>query len=161
MTKTVFLDRDGVLNIRSDTYVKTPDEFIILPNIASFIKKLKDAGYQIIVVTNQSCVNRGLTTNENVNKIHSKLQNHLRENNLALDAIYYCPHRPDENCGCRKPKTGLFENATKDFEIDPKESWMIGDTDSDMESGKKFGCKTIKIDKNTSFEDAINIILNS
>ena len=141
--KAIFLDRDGVINKKRDDYVKTIDELEIIPNINSFIKKMHDNGFLIIVISNQSAINRGLTTHEVVNEIHSKIQSFLIQNGTRIDQFYYCPNTPFENCDCRKPKTGLLKKAIDDFLIDASSSWMIGDSDSDIIAGRSVGCKTI------------------
>ena len=161
LSKAVFLDRDGVINKERKDYVKTIDELEILPNIDHHIKLLKDAGYLIIVISNQSAINRGLTNHENVNKIHNSIQEFLKAHNTNIDAFYYCPHRPDENCECRKPKPGLLLRASSELGIDLKNSWFIGDYDSDMEAATQSGCKSLKIDENLSISSAVNQILNS
>ena len=106
--KTVFLDRDGIINKNRPDYVKTIDELEIL-EVAESIKKLKDNGFLVVVISNQSAINRGLTNHENVKQIHSTIQEYLKKNGTKIDAFYYCPHRPDEDCDCRKPKPGLFK----------------------------------------------------
>ncbi len=158
--KTVFLDRDGVINKNRPDYVKTIDELEIL-EVADSIKKLKDNGFLVVVISNQSAINRGLTNHENVKQINSVIQEYLKKNGTQIDAFYYCPHRPDENCECRKPKTSLFKKAIDDWNIDLKSSWLIGDRDSDIQAGQLLGCKTIKIAENSGINDAIQRILNS
>jgi D-glycero-D-manno-heptose 1,7-bisphosphate phosphatase len=113
------------------------------------------------VLTNQSAINRGLTTHEKVNKIHRTIQDFLIENGTSIDSFYYCPHRPDENCDCRKPKPGLFLKAADELKIDLKSSWMIGDRDTDVEAATAAGCKSMKINSNDELDDAVQDILNS
>jgi len=161
LSKAIFLDRDGVINQERHDYVKTIDELEILPDITKPIKLLKDSGFLIVIVSNQSAINRGLTSHKNVKEIHSVIQEYLKKNGIKLDAIYYCPHRPDENCDCRKPKTGLLLKAIEELGIDPRLSWMIGDNDSDIEAAKKVGCNAIKIGDNISLDFAAQRILCS
>ena len=158
--KTVFLDRDGIINKNRPDYVKTIDELEIL-EVAESIKKLKDNGFLVVVISNQSAINRGLTNHENVKQIHSTIQEYLKKNGTKIDAFYYCPHRPDEDCDCRKPKPGLFKKAIAELKIDPKSSWLVGDRDSDIQAGQSVGCKTIKIAENARLNEAIQRILNS
>lgn len=160
LNKTVFLDRDGVINKNRSDYVKTIDELEIL-DVADSIKKLKDNGFLVVVISNQSAINRGLTNHENVKQIHSAIQEYLKNKGTQIDAFYYCPHRPDEDCACRKPKLGLFKKAISDLKIDVKSSWLIGDRDSDIQAGQSVGCKTIKTAENSRLNDAIQKILNS
>lgn len=160
LRKAVFLDRDGVINKERSDYVKTVEELMIL-DVADPIKKLRDNDYLVVVITNQSAVNRGLTNHQNIAMIHYAIQEYVKKNGTQIDAFYYCPHRPDENCNCRKPKPGLLKKATSDLNIDLKSSWMIGDRESDMEAAKFAGCKSIKISSNTGLNDAVESILNS
>lgn len=159
--KAIFLDRDGVINKEKSTYVKTVSELEIFPNVENSVRKLKDAGFLIIVVTNQSAINRGLTNHHNISEIHSNIQEHFKKNNTSIDGFYYCPHRPDENCSCRKPKPGLLLKAADELKIDLKSSWMIGDNDSDVEAAESAGCRSIKINHDVSFATAVQQILNS
>ena len=160
-SKSVFLDRDGVLNKNKDDYVKNISELEIFPYISESIKKLQSVGFKIIVITNQSAINRGLMTEKNLNEIHEKIQSFLILHNTKIDYFYYCPHTPDENCSCRKPKTGLLLKAINDFSIDVDNSWFIGDRDSDIQAGQSVGCKTLKIQNNFDLEKAVNLILKS
>ncbi len=161
LCKAVFLDRDGVINKERSDYVKTVDELVILDDIANPIKKLKDNGFLVVVITNQSAINRGLTTHQHVENIHSVIQEHLKKKGTRIDAFYYCPHRPDEHCNCRKPKLGLLNKAIDDLKIDVKSSWMIGDRDSDIEAARVVGCNSIKITSNSGLNNAVQSILNS
>ena len=161
MNKAIFLDRDGVLNKERKDYVKSLEELEIFPQIVQPIKKFNELGYLVIVITNQSAINRGLTTHENVIKIHQHIQEFLISQKAKIDDFYYCPHRPDENCDCRKPKPSLLEKAAEDLKIDLKLSWMIGDRDSDMEAAQQAGCKSIKIDEDGEIKNAVEDILKS
>ena len=158
--KTVFVDRDGVINQERSDYVKSISELEIYPNVAKNIKLLKDAGFLVIVITNQSAVNRGIITHEMVSQIHDSIQDHLKKYGTFLDGFYYCPHTPNENCNCRKPKSGLLEKAILELNIDLNSSWMIGDSDSDIEAADSIGCKAIKINDNFSLDNAVEKILN-
>jgi len=158
--KTVFVDRDGVINQERSDYVKSISELEIYPNVAKNIKSLKDAGFLVIVITNQSAVNRGIITHEIVSQIHDSIQDHLKKYGTFLDGFYYCPHTPDENCNCRKPKSGLLEKAILELNVDLNSSWMIGDSDSDIEAADSVGCKAIKISDSFSLDNAVEKILN-
>jgi len=124
MNKTVFLDRDGVINKKRDDYVKNTKELEVLLSLNTIIEKIKKRKFLVIIITNQSAINRGLTTHKKVQQIHEQIQSNLQNEN-KIDGFFYCPHRPDENCKCRKPKTGLLEKAAKEFDIDFKKSWFI------------------------------------
>ena len=158
--KTVFVDRDGVINQERNDYVKSISELEIYPNVAKNIKSLKDAGFLVIVITNQSAVNRGIVTHETINQIHNSIQDHLKKYGTFLDGFYYCPHTPNENCNCRKPKSGLLQQAILELNIDLNSSWTIGDRDSDIEAANSIGCKAIKINDNFSLDNAVEKILN-
>jgi histidinol-phosphate phosphatase family protein len=142
--KAVFLDRDGVINKNKINYVKSIKELEILPSIGVSIKKLKNNDYFVIVITNQSSI-----------------QKHLQFFNTSIDKFYFCPHMPQENCNCRKPKAGMLMQAISEFNIEPALSWMIGDSDSDIQAGLTAGCRTLKIDDNTNLQLAVDKILNS
>lgn len=161
LNKAVFFDRDGVINKERKDYVKTISELEIFSGIIEPIKKLKGAGFNIIVITNQSAINRGLTTHQKVSEIHSAIQEFLKKNGTQIDSFYYCPHKPDENCLCRKPKPGLILRAADEMQINLKSSWMIGDSDTDIQAALAAGCKYLKINSNYELQDAIQEILNS
>ena len=160
MKKAIFLDRDGVINKRRDDYVKSIGELEIFPFVAEAIKDFHLNDFLVIIITNQSAINRNLTTHEKVKQIHHEIQLHLKKKNTCIDGFYYCPHRPDENCMCRKPKLDLLFNAIKDFNIDPKNSWFIGDSEIDIEAGKSMGCSVIKINEDVNLIKAVKIVVN-
>jgi D,D-heptose 1,7-bisphosphate phosphatase len=151
----IFLDRDGVLNIDTDL-VATPEALEVYPFAPASVKKINDAGYLAIVITNQSVVARNLCTEGGLREIHNKLDTILAQDHAKLDGLYYCPHHPeggfpDENpdykiiCHCRKPKPGMLFDAARDFNLDLSASWFIGDTDRDIIAGKAAGVKTIGV----------------
>ena len=150
MQKAIFLDRDGTLN-PDPGYISRPEDFTLYAGTAAALKDLKEFGYLLILVTNQSGIARGLITPEQLDNIHQKLQQLLSENNLALDAIYVCPHHPDfpyrgiSNCKCRKPAPGMILQAIKDFAIDAKTSYLIGDRSSDVKAAIQAGITPILI----------------
>jgi histidinol-phosphate phosphatase family protein len=160
-SNAVFLDRDGVLNLKKDDYVKNLSELEIFPFIAKSIKKLQQLNFKIIVITNQSAINRGLMNENNLDEIHDEIQSFLSQHGAKIDSFYHCPHTPTENCLCRKPKTGLLLKAIFDYSIDVRNSWFIGDSDSDILAGKSIGCNTIKINNNLNLEQAVELILKN
>ena len=160
MNRAIFFDRDGIINKERLDYVKDISELELFSEFPSIVKPLKDHGFLIIVITNQSAINRGLMTESSLYEIHEKIQNHMKTNGTSIDGFYHCPHRPDENCDCRKPKSGLLIKAANDFCIELKSSWMIGDNDSDIQAGLNVGCQTIKIGKNINLQKAVDKILN-
>ena len=159
-SKTIFVDRDGVINQERSDYVKSISELKIFPNVAKNIKLLKNAGFLVVVITNQSAINRGLTTHDIVDQIHKSIQNYLKKNGTYVDRFYYCPHKPDENCDCRKPKPGLLQQAILELKIDLDSSWMIGDSDSDIDAATSIGCKAIKTNDKFSLDHAVKEILS-
>ncbi|HLO57543.1 MAG TPA: HAD-IIIA family hydrolase [Bacteroidales bacterium] len=151
----VFLDRDGVINTER-SYISKPEELEIYDFTAPAIRKINQAGYVSVVVTNQSAIARNLCTEEDVHTIHKKLETVLGDQGAWLDAIYYCPHHPDKGfpeenpvykieCDCRKPATGMFKKAIEKFSIDPTISYMIGDSERDIQAGFNAGCITIGV----------------
>ena len=161
MKKAIFLDRDGILNKERKDYVKSIEDLELIPNIGNCISKIKKNSFLAIVITNQSVINRGLTSHENIFEIHNFIQKYLKKFNTKIDAFYYCPHRPDEDCVCRKPKSGLILQAAIDYKIDLTQSWMIGDHDIDVECGINAGCNSIKISEPNLLEEKLDYILNS
>jgi len=142
--RAVFIDRDGTINVNVE-YLDTPDNFRMYPTVGEGIKQLRDKGFKIIVVTNQSGIARGYFSHETLEKIHRRMKDEFNKHGVTIDAIYYCPHHPDENCSCRKPKIGMLEKAIKDFDIDARHSFFIGDRMLDVETGYKVGCKTVLV----------------
>lgn len=140
--RAVFLDRDGVV-CRDVHYCCRAEDFEILPGVAEAIGLLNRRGFKVAVITNQSGIARGYLSEETLARIHEKMEHDFGEHGARVDAIYYCPHHPDDGCGCRKPKTALFLKAAKALDIDLDRSFVIGDMPSDIGAGKALGCKTI------------------
>jgi len=156
--KAVFLDRDGVINENRIDYVKNTNELKIFDFVGSAITELKSMGFLVVVVTNQSAINRGLTTEKLVNEIHDEIQKYLKNYETVIDRFYFCPHKPNEKCNCRKPRPGLLEKAILEIGIEPNKSWMIGDNDADITAGIEVGCQTIKLDNNFNLKNAVEQI---
>jgi D-glycero-D-manno-heptose 1,7-bisphosphate phosphatase len=152
MNKAVFLDRDGTINTEVD-YLSTVEGFIFLPGALAALVRLAKTKYKIIIVTNQSGIGRGYFTEERLKEINVKMCCLLEKAGGRIDAIYYCPHRPDENCSCRKPKTGMIEDAKKDFTIDLAASYMIGDATRDVQLAINAGCTSILVETGKGGED--------
>jgi len=146
--RTVFLDRDGILNEKmpEGRYVTRWDEFRVLPGVPAAIRRLNEAGLRVIVVSNQRGIALGLYSIGDVDAIHAKLQQQLAQAGAHLDAIFVCPHDRDQ-CNCRKPLPGMFEQAVAQFpEITAAASVIIGDSLSDMEFGRHLGMRTIFVE---------------
>lgn len=139
--KTVFLDRDGTL-IEEVNFLHRVEELRFFPFTDEAIRLLKDAGFLVIIVTNQSGIGREFYTEDDMHAIHEKIQDDLT---IKLDAFYHCPHLPDFGCECRKPGIGMIRQAALDFDIDLENSWMIGDKVLDVELGFQAGIRTAMV----------------
>lgn len=150
----IFLDRDGTL-IEEVGYPTRPEQIRILAGVGGALRRLADAGYRLIVVTNQSAIARGLLTEDDLNRFHQALDEQLELLGARVDAYYACPHHPDPTeatrpelvveCDCRKPKPGLLLQAAEDLGLDLAISWMVGDTWRDIGAGQAAGVRTIKL----------------
>ena len=143
----VFLDRDGTLN-RDVPYCSRPEDLELLPTVPEGIKLLNQHGLRVVVVTNQSGVARGYFTEQTLQRIHQKLRDELAKAGAYVDAIYYCPHHPDEQCQCRKPNPGLLYRAASELQIDLASSYVIGDRLVDVTAAKYAGCKAVLVPNN-------------
>ena len=141
MVKAVFLDRDGCLN--EDTmYPHKPADFKLLPGVIEGLKKLKDE-FIFIIITNQSGIGRGIFTKEDMDIFNKKLIDELKKEGIEIKKIYHCPHTPEQLCECRKPSDKYIKDAEKEFSIDLKNSWAVGDHPHDAEMGIKAVIKSI------------------
>ena len=158
--KAVFLDRDNTL-IEDPGYIKDPEQVKLLDGVPEALVELKSLGYKLVVVSNQSAVARGIITEESLDEIHDRLQKLLAEKGATLDRIYYCPYHPDgvlakyrKESDWRKPNPGMLLAAAEQMDIDLGQSWMIGNSDSDIEAGSRAGCKTILLSPSLHPEQA-------
>jgi len=147
-----FLDRDGVLNF-DHGYVHRPDQLEWIDGAPAAVRLLNEAGFTVIVVTNQSGVARGIYDEATVHRFHDHMQGVLAQSGARIDAFYYCPHHPDGpvaqyamRCDCRKPGTGMLEQAAKAWPVDRAKSFLIGDKDIDMQAASAFGITGIRFD---------------
>ncbi len=140
MRKALFLDRDGVINI-DHGYVGRIEEFEFVEGVLDLIRKAQQRGYLPIVVTNQSGIGRGYYSEEDFKRLSDWMIEEMRQNGIVIDRshIFFCPHRPDAGCDCRKPEPGMFLEAKDRFGIDMAASWMIGDKPSDIEAARRAG----------------------
>lgn len=134
--ETIVLDRDGVINEDSDDYIKSPDEWHPIAGSMQAIARLNHAGYRVVIATNQSGVGRGLYSIETLGEIHSKMCQKLQEAGGSVEAIFYCPHIPEDDCDCRKPKPGLFLDIEKRLGKSLEGSYAVGDSARDLEAAK-------------------------
>lgn len=148
MRKALFLDRDGTINIDKG-YVHKPEDFIFIDGIIELIKKYNQDGYIVIVISNQAGIARGYYTEDDVIALHKYVDELLLKSDAHVDKWYYCPHHPEfgADCNCRKPKTGMLEQAIAEFDIDVKQSLLVGDKPWDIECGEKMGIKSIYLDE--------------
>lgn len=156
MTWGVFLDRDGVLNEEGGV-VARPEDLRLLPGALDAVRRLREAGAVLAVVTNQPLVARGLVKEEVLREIHRRMEAEFAAHGAPLDAVYYCPHHPEthhpeaadpkyrRDCGCRKPKTGMLEQAAKRFGVAPADWFLVGDSTRDIQAARTFGCRCVLV----------------
>jgi len=137
-TKAIFLDRDGIINVDSG-YVSTIEEFTFTRGIFKTLLTLQEQGYLLIIVTNQSGIARGYYSEEAYMNLTLYMVEELKKRGITISSVYHCPHGPDDGCKCRKPRAGMLKAAQKQFHVQMKSSWMIGDKESDMLAGKSAG----------------------
>jgi D-glycero-D-manno-heptose 1,7-bisphosphate phosphatase len=140
LDKVVFLDRDGVINKDSSEYIKSWAEFEFIPGSLNALQRLTEAGFSIILVTNQSAVNRGLMSTEALEYLFSKLKMTVEHYGGHITDNFYCPHLPEDQCACRKPLPGMIQQACRRYDLDVAAACMIGDNVKDIECAKAAGC---------------------
>lgn len=141
----IILDRDGVINEDSDEFIKSPDEWIPIPGSLEAIAKLKKAGHMVVVASNQSGVGRGLFTEAVLQNIHQKMLDLLAKEDVQLDGIFYCPHLPEDNCSCRKPKAGLLLQIAEKFNVDLTKAILVGDAERDIQAAQAVNCPAVLV----------------
>lgn len=151
MDRVIFLDRDGTINEEVE-YLHRPEDLRILPGAAEAIRRLREHGFSIVVVTNQAGVARGYYGEDDVKALHRFLNERLKEQGAAIDHFFYCPHHPVHgigkykvSCSCRKPETGMFLMAEQYYRVDKAHSYMIGDKLLDVEAGHRYGVKAVLV----------------
>ena len=149
--RAVFLDRDGTINIEKN-YLHKIEDFEFIPGAPEAIKKLKDAGFLVIVVSNQSGVARGYFDEESVDQLHQHIQTELAFYGTSIDGFYFCPHHPDKGlgsyraaCNCRKGNPGMLLQAAREHDLDLQKSFMVGDKLADIEAGERAGCRSLLV----------------
>ena len=143
--KLVILDRDGVINADSDNYIRTAEEWIPLPGSIEAIARLSKAGYLIAVATNQSGLARGYFDEITLANMHNLMCELVEAAGGRIDVVCYCPHAPDENCGCRKPKMGLLEQISAALDLSVQGAWLVGDHEKDMQMAVAGSCKPLLV----------------
>lgn len=139
--KLIILDRDGVINEDSDAYIKTPDEWQAVPGSLDAIARLSRAGWRVVVASNQSGLARGYFSMDTLNAIHAKMRRELAQAGGHLDAIFVCPHGPDDGCRCRKPAPGLFEDIARRYDVNLAGVPTVGDSLRDLQAAVQLGCQ--------------------
>ncbi len=158
--KAVFIDRDGVINQEIGRYVTNLDDFVLNPGVLHGLRKLKAAGWMLIMITNQGGISKGLYTKEKVDCLHGLLKEQLSRLQIDFDEIYICPHHDAiEKCLCRKPNALLLEKAIARFNIDTNQSVMIGDSERDILAAESVGVRGIKVKSNENFMKSIAELL--
>ncbi len=164
MKKAAFLDRDGVINQKAPegAYITRWEDVKFLPGVVEAIVQLNRAGWQVIVITNQRCVAKGLLSIPELEALQRRMLAFLKERGAVVDAIYYCPHEKTQPpCSCRKPEPGMLLQAAREHQIDMASSWMIGDSASDMEAGRRAGCNTLHIQRSSEPDHTANLQASS
>jgi D-glycero-D-manno-heptose 1,7-bisphosphate phosphatase len=147
MNKAALLDRDGVINRKAprDGYITRWEEMEFLPGVSEAIARFNRAGYRVLVVTNQRCIAKQLITLAELHTLHERMLAAFGNSGASIHGVYCCPHDVLPGCDCRKPRPGLILQAAREHNLDPTASWMIGDSDTDIEAGRNAGCKTARI----------------
>jgi D-glycero-D-manno-heptose 1,7-bisphosphate phosphatase len=160
MIKAIFLDRDGIIIKERGDYNYKPADIDIVEGITESLQELRKSGYIFIVITNQSGIAKGLYSHNRVKEIHKQLKAFFAMENIKIIDFYYCPHHPNSSvCICRKPDSLMLEKALARYNINPEESWFIGDNERDIDAGKKAGVKTLLVPSNADLRDHIHLII--
>jgi len=146
----IFIDRDGVINKDPGgwtryNYVTRWKDFIFLPNAIKALKKLNDAGYDIVVASNQAGISKGYYSKKQLDRVNQKMIKEIEKKGVSLKKVYYCLHQDSDNCDCRKPKTGLFKQAERELGVKATGNYFVGDGKTDIEAGKKMNMKTVLV----------------
>ncbi len=147
----VFFDRDGTL-VEDRVYAHRPEDCVPLPGALEAVRRVRKAGYGTAIVTNQSGIGRGYFDQAAFERFQARLAEQLAAAGTAIDATYWCPHRPEDACPCRKPATGLIERACQQFDVDLTRSWVVGDKPCDVELARHAGCRAVLVQSDTGTE---------
>ncbi|MDR2787931.1 MAG: D-glycero-beta-D-manno-heptose 1,7-bisphosphate 7-phosphatase [Candidatus Accumulibacter sp.] len=143
--RLIILDRDGVINFDSDHFIKSPAEWKPIPGSLEAIARLTQAGYRVVIASNQSGIDRGLFDMDTLNAIHNKMHQAVNVAGGRIDAIFYCPHSSESNCDCRKPKPGMFERIAARFNVDLTETHAVGDSLRDLQAAATAGARPVLV----------------
>ncbi|MFK8068346.1 MAG: D-glycero-beta-D-manno-heptose 1,7-bisphosphate 7-phosphatase [Gammaproteobacteria bacterium] len=141
----LILDRDGVINQDSDDYIKNPNEWLPIPGSLKAISNANRAGFRVIVVTNQSGLGRGIFDINTLNEMHKKMHKKLARVGGVIEAVFFCPHKPDEGCDCRKPKAGMLEEIRQRLNISLEKVWYVGDSYTDVQAARSAGATPVLV----------------
>jgi len=162
--RAIFLDRDGTL-VHAYHYPSRTEHLRLFEDIAPRLRLLRECGFLLVVVTNQSAVARGLVDRATLDGLHRHLRAELARRGVTLDAIYDCPHHPDGviaelavRCHCRKPEPGMILRAADELRLDPARSWMVGDTPADADAGRRAGCRTVLVAGDGAADEAVDSV---
>ena len=145
MNPAIFLDRDGVINENRSGYVKTWDEYVFLHNVFDPLQRLAQTEHLIVIISNQSSIGRGLVCQKVIEHINGRMRVEIERQGGRVDAVYFCPHKPSDNCKCRKPAPGMLLKAAQELEIDLARSYFVGDAVSDVEAAFAAGCQPVYV----------------
>jgi D-glycero-D-manno-heptose 1,7-bisphosphate phosphatase len=151
MRPAIFLDRDGVINRNRTDHVKSWAEFEFLPGVLDSLRRLAQLEWPVVVISNQAIVGRGLVSRQAIDEISEQMTSIVWSAGGRIDCVFYCPHRPDEHCECRKPRPGLLLNAAKEMELDLTRSFFVGDAESDVLAAKAVGCRPVLVKTGRGF----------
>lgn len=152
----IILDRDGVINYDSDDYIKSPAEWVAIPGSLTAIARLNQAGYRVVIASNQSGLARGLFDTETLEQIHAKLRHELAQAGGVIEAIFFCPHSPQDDCPCRKPKPGMLRDIAKTFRCDLTGVPVVGDSLRDVQAALAVGADPILVRSGKSLDGLID-----
>jgi D-glycero-D-manno-heptose 1,7-bisphosphate phosphatase len=158
--RAVFLDRDGVICRNRSDHVKSWDEFVFLPGALEAIAQLTEAGLSVVVVTNQAIINRHMVSVDVVRDIHARMRRAIESAGGRVDRVLFCPHRPDEHCPCRKPEPGLLFRAADEMGLDLRQSYLVGDAETDMRAGRRAGCRCLLVLTGRGMQQALRCWLH-
>ena len=140
----VVLDRDGTIIVERH-YLSAPDQVELIPGVGPSLLAMSRLGLGLLIVTNQSGIGRGYFDQARLEQVHNRLRSLLKAKGVQLDAIYFCPHLPEDSCSCRKPETGMMERAVGQIGLDPSVSYVVGDNQADIELGRRMGATTLLV----------------